>query len=161
MRPEEFLVSREQYDRLQIAMVQVMFGCPAELAPDAIAHSYPVSTAIAIDECRKRGLAANTYQVNRFLERHGDMVPIVGRTRVWSREAIDTLCNELAAIEAYTPQAIGRRDAGKTAQEAVDEIVAQLDRRIAETRAAIEAEEAACHRMAENVVGQRETFASN
>ncbi len=157
MRPEEFLVSREQYDRLQIALVQVMFGCPAEMAPDAIRHSYPVTTAIAIDECRKRGLAANTYQVNRFLERHADMVPVVGRTRVWSREAIDVFCDELSAVGTFTKQAEQRRDTGTPAQEAVDEIAADLDEQIAEAKA----HNRACHAMAENVEGQKQTYAAN
>lgn len=161
MRPEQFIVSREQYDRLQIAMVQILFDCPPEMAPDAIRHSYPVATAVAIDECRKRGLAANMYQTNRFIERHPDMVPLVGRMRIWSREAIDLFCDELSAVGVFTRQAEQRRDAGVTAEQAVDEIAAQLDERIAETKAALETEDAACQRMAENVAGQKETYASN
>lgn len=161
MRPEEFIVSREQYDRLQIAMVQLMFDCPAEMAPDAIRHSYPVTTSIAIDEVRKRGLAANTYQVGRFIERHPDAVPLVGKMRIWSREAIDLFCSELAATGVYTPQALKRRETGTTAQQAVDEIAAKLDEQIAEAKAAIESEEQACHRMAENVIGQKAVYQSN
>ncbi len=157
MRPEQFIVSREQYDRLQIALVQVMLDCPAELAPEAIRCSYPVSTSIAIDECRKRGLAANAYQVARFIERHPEAVPLCGKMRIWSREAIDLFCSELAAIGVYTPQALQRRANGITAEEAVDKIAAELDEQIAEAKALAES----CQRVAENVIGQKETYASN
>jgi hypothetical protein len=158
---KEFLVTREQFDRLQIAMVQVMFGCPEHLAPDAIEHSYPVSTSIAIDELRKRGLAANQYQTNQFLARHGELVTVVAKTRVWSKAAIDLFADELSAAGHYMSQAIERMREGKTAQEAVDEIAAQLDTKIAELKAAIAAHDERSHRTAENVIGQKKTFASN
>lgn len=157
----EFIVTREQFDRLQVALVQVLLGCPEHLAPEAIERSYPVCTAVCVDELRKRGLCANQYQVNRFLQRHGDLVPIVAKTRVWSKAVIDLFADELAAAGYYMPQAIERMAQGRTAQEAVDEIGAQLDAKIVEVRAAIDAEEKAAHATSERVIGMKETYASN
>lgn len=154
---QQFTIDRQQYDAIQQKCVELFCGCPREMSAEAIKFSYPIATAAAIQEARARGFLANQYECGQFLQTHGQAVPIVGKSRCWSREAVDGFCDWLAARNLYMEHALARKANGETSQEYVDALAAKLDEQIAEAKAALESEERVCQRVA----GMKETFASN
>jgi len=109
-------ISRADYDEHRVNVL-VRSGMGEQEARRHHEDSYPMATDMAIFELRKRGLDATPWRIESYCKRSGHAPSVVGGTRVWTKEAIDWLAEEMESYSQLTISATYRKELGVSWKE--------------------------------------------
>lgn len=114
-----YLIDRETYDEQQRMLLEMSCRDTAELVEPAWERRYPVTTAGAVQELHRRGLACSDERFVEMARRTGLPTRVIGRSYVWFASDIDAVAEDLDAMGQLTRDAIWRRDTNVDARRQV------------------------------------------
>ena len=93
-----YLIDRETYDGQQRMLVEMQHRDTPELVEPAWERRYPVTTAGAVQELHRRGLACSDERFVEMARRTGLPTRVIGRSYVWFAADSAAVAEDLAAM---------------------------------------------------------------